>query len=391
MLEGWVIPKCKKKALLIGIKDDTDENTVELAGPHRDVLALKQLLIDAYGYEEENITIMLDGGKVDERLTPTRANILREIKNLVQGAQAGDRFLFHFSGHSKQITNITGTEDDGMDEALVTSDNKSIIDNLLKKYLVKPLPVGCTLVAIFDTCHSASLLDLRHHRCNRVYVPWVSRVGSSMRVSEYRRTSTDRMDTKESSLSITPPNSRRRTTLSVKTKSTLMVSPTELPSVEEEEQHKLVFGGTSILASPEQFCASPVQSEPDCDGFHSFSLSEDSGFDEPQVIALGACKDAQIAWEAVDGESMTSALIDILKTNPHPCLNELMVDISHRTYEMCCRLHEAWKQWKDAYCAHGAVRTPEFENLIAADPSKGFQDPQLASNVRLNMNLRFSL
>ena len=29
--------------------------------------------------------------------------------------------------------------------------------------------------AVFDTCHSGTILDLPHHHCNSVYVPWLSK------------------------------------------------------------------------------------------------------------------------------------------------------------------------------------------------------------------------
>jgi hypothetical protein len=69
--------------------------TETLAGPHRNVLSLKRLLIskrficvilidlnqtcllDTYGYNEEDIVVMLDGGMADDPgLTPTPANLV---------------------------------------------------------------------------------------------------------------------------------------------------------------------------------------------------------------------------------------------------------------------------------------------------------------------------
>ena len=60
--------------------------------------------------------------------------------------------------------------------------------------IIAPLPVGCSLLvsssliqvrfpiflcyvcqAIFDASHSGTLLDLPHHHCNSVYVPWQSK------------------------------------------------------------------------------------------------------------------------------------------------------------------------------------------------------------------------
>jgi hypothetical protein len=91
-----VLPQHKKKALLIGIRHDDDPTTIALAGPHRDVHSVKQLLtseyhhmrqtsrlkpdaVDVYEYIETDIVVMLDGGKVDDfRLAPTRANIVSD-------------------------------------------------------------------------------------------------------------------------------------------------------------------------------------------------------------------------------------------------------------------------------------------------------------------------
>ena len=45
----------------------------------------------------------------------------------------------------------------------------------LRDMLVDPLPVGSSLTAIFDSCHSGTLLDLDHYLCNRVWFPWCNR------------------------------------------------------------------------------------------------------------------------------------------------------------------------------------------------------------------------
>ncbi|KAJ7155162.1 caspase domain-containing protein [Mycena filopes] len=199
-------PKPKRKALLIGISYDypyaystsgSDEGAqggaggqggyAPLKGPHADVAAMRKLLVGRYGYAEGDIVTLLDSaaedgdvdpdGKGGGQLQPTRVNILRAIDDLVRGARKGDRFFFHYCGHTTQIENRSNSEEDGMDECLVPIDGEAnrIMDNELRRHLVAALPVGSTLVAVFDSCHSASLLDLAHFRCNRVYVPWLSK------------------------------------------------------------------------------------------------------------------------------------------------------------------------------------------------------------------------
>ena len=34
--------------------------------------------------------------------------------------------------------------------------------------MVQPLPLGACLTAIFDSCHSGTLLDLEHYDCNKI-------------------------------------------------------------------------------------------------------------------------------------------------------------------------------------------------------------------------------
>ncbi|PSS37481.1 hypothetical protein PHLCEN_2v688 [Hermanssonia centrifuga] len=134
-------------------------------------------------YPEQNITVMLDK-RVDHSMQPTRKNIIRELRELAKDAQPGDRRVFYFAGHCYQI--INRNEEDGLDEALLTHghngepfdaqgrlldpdnmppddpDRKKleglIIDNELRDILVDHLPPGVTLVAVFDTCHSGTLL-----------------------------------------------------------------------------------------------------------------------------------------------------------------------------------------------------------------------------------------
>ncbi|KAJ7213174.1 caspase domain-containing protein [Mycena pura] len=185
----------RKHALLIGI--GACDGYPALRGAHGDVRKMRALLLDVYGYTPDVITVLLDDG-VPGHTQPTRANILAAIADLVRDVQAGDHLVFHYCGHSMQVENRTNSEEDGMDECLLPLDGEEnkIVDNVraspsppsttaddapsqqtqeLHEALVKPLPAGAHLVAVLDTCHSGSLLDLKHYRCNRVPVPWMWR------------------------------------------------------------------------------------------------------------------------------------------------------------------------------------------------------------------------
>jgi len=275
-----------------------------------------------------------------------------------------------------QLVNTTGTEEDGMDEAIIACDNNYLIDNLLREKLVDPLPVGSTLIAIFDTCHSASLLDLPHHRCNRVYVPWLSKVKSSIRIYENRRISAKRKASRQSSLNIHPPTFKQPTMISVKSLSSHM------SSIQEDQPSDLATSWSSVLSEPILRCSSPPPALV-CDGF----LCDDYSVEAARVLALGACKDGQNAWEDQHGQSMTAVLVTLLE-DPHPCLNELMKSLSHKTYDTVCQLHAAWKQWQADRIREGRMDRPprtsteeeeyrQYEIMRKRNPLKRFQDPQV--------------
>jgi len=164
------------KALLIGICykgrvfKSTNE-TAELWGSHRDVLQVKKMLIEKASYSEKDITMLLDDGI---HASPTRASIIAEMKKLVADAKAGDHMFFHFSGHGVQVVDVSGDEKDGYDEAIWPLDYEEenedtyIIDDDMRAIMVdrtdpaglEPLPPGCQLTALFDSCHSGTALDL---------------------------------------------------------------------------------------------------------------------------------------------------------------------------------------------------------------------------------------
>jgi hypothetical protein len=82
---------------------------------------------------------------------------------LVSNAQPGDSFFFHFSGHGSRVKDKDGDEADGYDETICPVDYKregQILDDDMHRIMVRPLPQGSRLTAIFDCCHSGSMMDL---------------------------------------------------------------------------------------------------------------------------------------------------------------------------------------------------------------------------------------
>ncbi|KAI0643987.1 peptidase C14, caspase domain-containing protein [Trametes meyenii] len=89
---------------------------------------------------------------------------------LARDAQKHDTLFFHYSGHGKLVKDKNGDEIDGYDQALVPLDHRTagtIIDDDIHDAMVKPLPIGCKLTVLCDSCHSGSILDVPYAYSSR--------------------------------------------------------------------------------------------------------------------------------------------------------------------------------------------------------------------------------
>ena len=142
-----------KKALLIGINYTGTAN--QLDGCINDVDSIVER-ISKNGFNTINKLTDVTLKK------PVRENILNECKNLLVNSQSGDLLLLFYSGHGSYILDKNRDEVDGYDEMIVSSDLQGITDDELKSLIQTYLKKDVTLVAIFDSCFSGSMLDLKY-------------------------------------------------------------------------------------------------------------------------------------------------------------------------------------------------------------------------------------
>jgi hypothetical protein len=140
------------KALLVGVNKYKIPGA-DLQGCVNDVTNIRDVLIKYFGFEVRDIRVL-----VDDRAT--KQGIVSRLQWLVNGAKAGDRLLFHFSGHGSQIRDRDGDElKDRLDEILCPHDmdwdGTYIVDDDLKA-LFSPLPKGVSLEVLLDSCHSGT-------------------------------------------------------------------------------------------------------------------------------------------------------------------------------------------------------------------------------------------
>merc|ERR1712096_215641 len=104
------------------------------------------------------------------KLFPTKANIEKQLINLATITMSGDVAWLVYSGHGEKESDSSGSEEDGEDECICPTvdydaptdewDYDNITDDWLRKEFVYRLEPGSETVAIFDCCHSGTILDL---------------------------------------------------------------------------------------------------------------------------------------------------------------------------------------------------------------------------------------
>ncbi|KAJ7864900.1 hypothetical protein B0H13DRAFT_1081849 [Mycena leptocephala] len=272
------------------------------------------------------------------------------------------------------------SEEDGMDQCIVPSDGEDmmILDNELRRFLVSPLPSGVQLVAVLDTTHSSSLLDLQHYRCNRVFVPWIEkgrRYSNDRWNSVFRRHALPMLPTYSTQISPThtlstqiSPTHRPPTQISPTRTLPTRISPTHplplsstprrsisitqpLPSSDVRQQGlgEVKERSTSIsswLLSVKERCESPVAIYP-CTGWCCTYDDGDTTDDtvRADVISLASCSEPHRIFED-DDQTMTSSLAEFLREDPRKSLRDVILHVSHVSYSVAFKRHVEASQRK---------------------------------------------
>jgi hypothetical protein len=164
--------KTVKKGLLIGINYfNTD---AQLGGCINDVNNIQKFLTAKQYFKDDDFIKMTDDKDKNDKLYPTKGNILREVNELVKFANScpndNVKIFLSYSGHGYHIKDRNGDEDDGQDEVLCPVDyntNGFIVDDYLKANLVDKLNPNVNIVVIIDACHSGTAMDLKYnYRCD---------------------------------------------------------------------------------------------------------------------------------------------------------------------------------------------------------------------------------
>jgi hypothetical protein len=149
-----------KKALCVGINNFKNYPGSALNGCVNDANDMSSLLKDLLGFADAEIVKLTDAHA-------TKANIMKNLKSMVDDAKAGklNYLAFSFSSHGTQVPDTSGDEPDRSDEAFCPHDlavkgnqwdpNYVIIDDELHDLFVQ-LPQNVLLEVYMDTCHSGT-------------------------------------------------------------------------------------------------------------------------------------------------------------------------------------------------------------------------------------------
>ena len=161
-----------KRALVVGINDYRHWHRAgfgDLSFCRSDATAFAQLLVDAFMFSENDITVFEDA-------EATRQAILDGIQLLLSQSAAGDVVCLFFAGHGDRVPqNGLNTVSPRYYETIVPFDGASMISDWEITRLARNLELNhVNFTIVLDSCHSGGVYNLPNGTRSRSTV-WVDR------------------------------------------------------------------------------------------------------------------------------------------------------------------------------------------------------------------------
>ncbi len=168
---GWGQEHERRIALLVGCTHyDNLGESFQLLGPGNDVLLMRKLLVERFGFPHDAITILSEASGQEYR--PTRANIEREFRRLARVARSGDQILVLLAGHGSQAPARSAPQDSPavrMHKVFLPADVgqwdggkgivvNSILDDEFHDWVQDIRKSGAYLWVVVDACHSGGMI-----------------------------------------------------------------------------------------------------------------------------------------------------------------------------------------------------------------------------------------
>lgn len=162
IISGFSPKQCY--ALVIGI-NYVKTPELKLNGCCTDAYNIKEMLLNRFGFLNENIIILTDDN-INITKECNTLNVEESFKKLANKSLKEAKFIFIFySGHGTQKPDEIGNdfEIDGKDECWVLTDYKTkgyFTDDNINNLLLMNLGSNVNIIIISDSCHSGSMADL---------------------------------------------------------------------------------------------------------------------------------------------------------------------------------------------------------------------------------------
>lgn len=135
-------------ALIVGINNYRQWPTLQTAV--NDATALKNVLIDRYGFKKKNVVFRIDN-------EATRETINKDLRALAAGLKENDNLLIYFAGHG-QLDDLTGGGYWIPVEGKLKTTSSWISHDTIKNILCSEKVRGKNIVVVADSCYSGTLL-----------------------------------------------------------------------------------------------------------------------------------------------------------------------------------------------------------------------------------------
>jgi hypothetical protein len=152
----------EKFALIVGVDDQVQPATQKISvlrGPTNDVKLMRRLLVEQYGFRDDDAHILTITGNSATRKRITDAFRTQLIENAKLNKDAV--VVFYFSGHGSQQDDLNNDEGDGLDETLVAYDSRGpggqdIVDDEINDWFQSLAAHTKNAVFLLDSCHSGT-------------------------------------------------------------------------------------------------------------------------------------------------------------------------------------------------------------------------------------------
>ena len=150
-----------RHALLVAVWDYEGTGHPSLEGPPNDVRLMQEILVERFGFEEDDIVVLRNA-------QATRTALEAAFASLAERVRPGDFVYIHYSGHGSTTRDLDGDEPSGFDQTWVSHgsrkhgkdsgnpDDFDVLDDELDRWL-RPLYARTDrIVLVSDSCHSAT-------------------------------------------------------------------------------------------------------------------------------------------------------------------------------------------------------------------------------------------